>query len=292
MARRPKPWYRKDRRAWFVTIDGVRHNLGTDKKAAFDQFHDLMSRPVRRTIASDLLACIIDAFLEWTSLHRAPDTYGWYRDRLQRFVEAYPNLTVRDLRSFHVQEWLDGMTDVASGTKRNYCRAIKRTMRWAEQQGYIDCNPIAHLEQPKAGKRELVRSQQQFDDLLSIIPDRCLRDLLITTWETGCRPQESLRVEARHVDEVNRRWVFPQSEGKGGHLRVVYLTERAWEITERLRLRHPEGRLFRNSRGVAWTTDAVNCAFVRLRIKTGTSEVNRQGIGVSDEGGHGSLLTN
>ena len=36
MARRPTPWFRKDRNAWFVTIDGVRHNLGPDKQTAFD----------------------------------------------------------------------------------------------------------------------------------------------------------------------------------------------------------------------------------------------------------------
>ena len=27
MPRQPRPWYRKDRDAWFVTIDGTRHNL-------------------------------------------------------------------------------------------------------------------------------------------------------------------------------------------------------------------------------------------------------------------------
>ena len=48
MARRPRPWYRKDRSAWFVTIDGQRHNLGPDKKTAYDFFHELMSKPQRR----------------------------------------------------------------------------------------------------------------------------------------------------------------------------------------------------------------------------------------------------
>ena len=32
MARSPKPWYREDRQAWFVTIDGRRHNLGGRRK--------------------------------------------------------------------------------------------------------------------------------------------------------------------------------------------------------------------------------------------------------------------
>jgi hypothetical protein len=38
------------------------------------------------------MAAIIDAFLEWVVHNRAPDTYEWYRYRLQRFIERYPNL--------------------------------------------------------------------------------------------------------------------------------------------------------------------------------------------------------
>ena len=49
MARTSKPWWRKDRQAWFVTIDGERFNLGRYRKAAFRRFHELMGRPKRRT---------------------------------------------------------------------------------------------------------------------------------------------------------------------------------------------------------------------------------------------------
>ena len=90
------------------------------------------------------------------------------------------------------------------------------------------------------------------------------------TWETGCRPQESLIVEARHVDLVNQRWVFQQSEEKNkAFLRVVYLTDVALEIVRRLMLAHPEGPLFRNSEGEPWTADSVNCAFTRIQIRMG-----------------------
>ena len=42
MPRDPKPWFRKDRDAWFVTINGRRYNLGPDRNAAHDRFHELM----------------------------------------------------------------------------------------------------------------------------------------------------------------------------------------------------------------------------------------------------------
>jgi len=282
MARHPKPWFWKARGCWFVTLNGKRHNLGPEKKVAHDRFHQLMSQPRKRVIRTDSVVAIIDAFLDWCEKHRSPDTYEWYRYRLQRFAEAYPDLTAGQLRPFHVQQWLDGMTALASGSKRNHCRAIKRAIRWGVQQGYIDQNPIAHLEQPKAGKRETVVSREVFDDILGLVPDRYFRDLLVTTWETGCRPQESLRVEARHVDLANSRWVFSETEGKGGILRIVYLTESALEITKRLMLQFPRGKLFRNSKGCPWTTDAVNCAFTRLRIRMGKQSMKEAGVVVDE----------
>jgi integrase len=284
MARSPKPWFWKARRAWFVTIGGQRHDLGPTKAAAIVRFHELMADPPKRARAArgQMILAVIEAYLDWCQKHRSPDTYDWYRDRLERFAQRYPTLTTSEIRPYHVQEWIDGMEGISSGTKRNYCRSIKRAMRWAKRLGYIDDNPIADMEQPKAGKRETVISQEEFDAILQRVPDRYFRDLLITTWETGCRPQESLRVEGRHVDLTHSRWVFPESEAKGGIPRIVYLTDRSAEITRRLMLQNPEGKLFCNSVGKAWTTESVNCAFTRLQVKTGAEVVKQRGENVPE----------
>jgi hypothetical protein len=37
MARQPKPWWRKDRKSWFVTVDGKRDDLGPNREAALQQ---------------------------------------------------------------------------------------------------------------------------------------------------------------------------------------------------------------------------------------------------------------
>ncbi len=74
MARRPKPWYRSARRAWFVTINGIQHNLGPDKKEAHERFYQLMRQPKTRNVASQSLAAIIDVFLDWSQMHRSHDT--------------------------------------------------------------------------------------------------------------------------------------------------------------------------------------------------------------------------
>ena len=92
MARPPKPWFWKARSGWYVTIDGTRHFLAHDKDAATTRFHELMATPQERVVRADSLASIIDMFLDWCQKHRAPDTYEWYRYRLERFVRRYPSL--------------------------------------------------------------------------------------------------------------------------------------------------------------------------------------------------------
>jgi integrase len=271
MPRFPKPWFRKERQAWFVQMDGHQVNLGPDRNLAIKRYHELMAQPRPKKVVADGVVSVIDAFLDWCEKHRAPDTYEWYKSRLQLFVKTIPpDLRTTALRPFHVQQWIDSYTELSSGSKRNHCRAAQRAMHWAEQQGYIDRSPIAHMEKPPAGKRDTVISKEELNVILSKTADRAFRDLLIVSWETGCRPQESLIVEARHVDLQNARWVFPPKEEKMGRVpRVVYLTETALEITTRLKLQHPEGPILRNTCGRPWTPDAVNCRFTTLERKIG-----------------------
>ncbi len=56
----------------------------------------------------------------------------------------------------------------------------------------------------------------------------CLLDVVTVMKETGCRPQEVRRVEARHFKRQDRCWEFPIAESKGKKdKRVVLLTDKA-----------------------------------------------------------------
>ena len=284
MARTPKPWWRKDRQCWCVTIDGRRHSLGPDREAAFQRFHQLMSRPrEQRTVQIDSVAGIVDAFLDWTLRNRAKRTYDWYLERTQKFLEQYPNLTVGELRPYHVLEWVDQHPHWADGHRRGCIVAVQRPLRWAEKLGYIDRSPISHIEKPQQGRRDVVISDTEFGVLLDLAGDEDFRDLLVTAWETGARPQEIWNVEARHFDEANGRWVFPAAEAKGRRrIRTVYLSERSLAISQRRAVLYPQGPLFRNTKGRPWTSFAVNCRFGRIQLRLGRSRMQELGIAASD----------
>jgi len=207
----------------------------------------------------------------------------WYRYRLQRFIEKYPDLRASHLRPYHVETWADGYR-LSVTSRRNYLRSVKRCMKWAKKQGYIDRNPIEDLEVPVAEHREVAVTEEEFGRFLGFIRNEAFRELVTVTWETGCRPQESLRVEARHVDLQNQRWVFRKSESKMKRItRVIYLTDTALAITRRLILAHPEGPLFHNTSGKPWTTEAVNCAFDAVQVRMGKEEMQRRGEVIPEE---------
>lgn len=284
MARQPKPWYRKDRKVWAVTIDGKRHNLGRDKKEAFEQFYALMQKPKKREpIVDTTLPALVDAFLEWNFQNRSSATYGWYRERMQSFVSCHPKMTIEKLKPFHVENWATAPHRTVN-TRRNLMRAVKRCFRWACSQGYLESNPLAQMKIPNGKARDIYISPEEFQTLLSFVTDSGFADLLKVTYETGCRPQESLRLEARHVDLEHKRWVFPANEAKVKSMpRIVYLTENALEVSKCLVERWPTGPLFRNTQGKPWTPNSIGCVFERLLIKIGKSKMSELGETVDEK---------
>lgn len=101
----PKPFFKKSRKLWYVEIDRRQIRLGPDRDEAFQHYHELMSEHRERDAAPESLAAIVDAFLDWTKKNRSADTFEWYRYRLQRFVDRYPDVRAADLKPFHVETW-------------------------------------------------------------------------------------------------------------------------------------------------------------------------------------------
>ena len=274
MARRSKPWFRRNR-GWYVQRNGKQVFLGKEKREAYQHFHELMSRPTLKVVkVSDAFVAICDHFLDWTKNNRAGRTYEWYVERLQSFVDylatRYAALTADSVQPHHVTEWLNAHPTWSSTTRRASIIAVQRFFSWAEKMGYVRNSPMRSLEKPPANSRDRIVSLAEYNNILAILIDEEFQDLVTAAWETGCRPQELLKIAARHIDRKNKRWILPPKESKGKKRpRIIYLTERAWKITERLALKHPEGPLFRNTRGKPWTPYSVNCRFMALKSKLG-----------------------
>jgi integrase len=170
-------------------------------------------------------------------------------------------------------------SDWGPSTTRGAAIAIKRVFNWAVEQGLPDTNPIPRIKAPQAQRRDNVITEVEFDEILAKVSDGDpFHDLLVVAWDTGCRPQEIVSVEARHVEASLGRWKFPGKEAKGKHRgdnppRLVYLSVRALEVTLRLAAQYPTGPLFRNKRGRRWASNAINDRLSRLASLKGARRI-------------------
>jgi integrase len=281
MARPAKPWYWKARKTWCVNHKGERINLGPDRDEAHRQYHEIMAKPDQEIhpIRWGAIAAILDDFLTWTEENRAPKTFTRYRDFIQSFVSEYGRMEAGDLSPSHVTTWLSSHKGWNSTTKRNAITALQRGFNWAVKNRGLARNPIRGMEKPEAKRRTAVVTAAEFDELLKRVHDVPFRDLLIVSYDSGSRPQETKQLEARHLQLDKQRAVIPGEEAKRGRTRAIYFpTDRSMEIVTRLAKAHPTGPLFQNNKGGAWTGFAVKLRFDRIQVAIGRLEMAKRGI--------------
>ncbi|HTU25838.1 MAG TPA: hypothetical protein VMF30_10595 [Pirellulales bacterium] len=171
MARTQKPWWREDRQAWFVTIEGTRYNLGPDEDAADREYHRLLSLPPearapQTTAPTGLtVADIFDRYLDWVQKHRAPRTYDWYLDHIQSFTDFLTKpaeMPIADLKPYHVVQWADRHSSWGANYRRGAIVAIQRPMNWAVKLGFITASPIPYIEKPRATRREQIVTPEEW----------------------------------------------------------------------------------------------------------------------------------
>lgn len=276
--RRPEPFWRTQTKCYYVKVGGKQRRLSPDKDEAYRLYHEIMAKPPEERAevvapGAVLVDRVLEDYMDWIRANRSPSTLDIYSRLLQKFVEAIPaTLAVADLRPFHVSRVMDAHAATwSANTRRNFAVTVQGALNWAEKQGLIDRNPIKNLAKPSPEAREMAVGAADHAKILAAIDSPGFRDVVELAWETGCRPQEVRAIEARHVDWEAGKIVFPPKESKGRRAhRVIYFgTEKAREIVARLAVAHPEGPILRNAKGNPWTKDAINCAFCRVKKKTG-----------------------
>ncbi|MDB5306069.1 MAG: xerC 1 [Gemmataceae bacterium] len=301
-----KPYFKVSRAAWYAEFDRKQYSLGPNPphrpkpvkkndvwqapKEILDAFEDLKAR-LRQSDQPQLSApgqpvvVVFDEFLEWCQKHKSERTYVWYRKHIQSFIKhihdgkPFRTLTVAELKPIHVERWVDAHPTWGTSHQRGGKTAVQGAFRWAERMGVVAQNPVRHLPKPPPGKREQIISTEEHAAILAHFPDRAFRDLLQMAWHTGARPQECVRVEARHVELDHRRIVLPPAEAKGKkRYRIIYLNDTALELVRELRATLLDGHLFRNTDGRPWNAWSVNSRFCRYQLHRGRQDLRREGF--------------
>jgi integrase len=275
--RQPKPYFKASHKAWYANIGSNKRpkRLASEAEGeakAYERYYQIMAD--RQPVDSDTLVVeLLDRFLDHHSKNSAPATYQFYARPVNLFARYIgPKLRLVDLKASHVYNWIDTLPPASDNYRRNQIRGVKAAFRWAEKRELIDRSPIRNVTMPPARPRDVYLMSEQWKKLIAEVSKSrdggCLLDILTAMKETGCRPQEARRVEARHLDD--KAWVFPAHESKGKREpRVVLLTDNVFAICQRLALKHLEGPLFRTSAGHPWTRRALSHRLYRLSKRLG-----------------------
>ncbi len=267
----PKPFYRTAKQAWYLQLGRQQLSLGKDRAEAFQRYQQILlhhqgvpAPSAKRFTAAE----VCDLFLEWSLRRHERQTYDWYRTFLQSFCDAYGGLTALDLKPFHVTQWLE-RHDWSSTSQNQAITCIKRALNWAVGEGLIANNPLQKVRKPRAQRRERILTANEWEIIFAAVKDDAFAYFLQALRETGCRPSEIRAVSKEQVDMKAGLWVFTRhkTHGKTGKPRVIYLTPAMIELTGKLLRLHPEGPIFRNTRGQPWTRNAIRIRFRNLRQK-------------------------
>jgi integrase len=169
-------------------------------------------------------------------------------------------------------------------TRHGAIVAVKAAFAWGRKKKHIADDPLDELRGPGVEQREGVLDRETIARVMEVARGG-FRDMIEFMWETGCRPSEAMRLEAKHLD-LTRAVARMESKTtrKTRRLRVIYLNERASEIAATLADRNPKGPIFRGRRGNPWQRHAMAQQWARIRRKLGlgpegTSEAIRHAFG-------------
>jgi len=296
----PKPFFRQSKDAWYLQIGKRQISLGRNREEAFRRYQEIslhefgsFATPKQSSKATKLIE-LFDLFLEWAQTHTS--SYNWYRHFLQKFASKYGQLSLHELKPFHVTRWLSGHS-WGNTTQNKAISILKRGLNWALEQGLITTNPLAKLKKPREDRRSRILEPREHSLIMSEVKDEEFRQYLTALHETGARPGEITRITAADVDLERGVWILDKHKTwkHTGKPRIIYLNDAMQQLSRSLCEKFPSGALFRNSRGLAWSKNAVRIRFRNLRKKlpqlkdvvaytyrhTFTTEALQNGVGVA-----------
>lgn len=265
--RQPKPFKRKQTQSYYLKLGKDFINLGKDETEAWEKYHEIMAKHRKQTVTeADAVSHLLDLRWTWVKAHRAETT----ADRLKPILKSFgmfvgPKLSVRKLKPHHVTSWLTEKYSHVSDTRRHtLITAIKGSLQWAADEGYIEVSPIAKMKKPEPAVRQEFLLAEVWPQVLGLSTDDQFTEFLTVMLDSGARVAEIFKAEARHLD--GERLIFQVKESKGKKKnRVVWLPEASLKIVTRLAKEHPTGKLFRNRKGRAWNRNSIRLRFKRLK---------------------------
>ena len=262
-----RPYYRRDRKKWFVKTDdgGSQIYLGETKREAYAAWESMrrQGEPGRWRIADLADAVVADAEARGVSKSHARNL----RDLLARVSAAFPRHLAADLRPSEVAAWI--AKQPWGNKQKNHCLgAVRAAYRFGVAEGHLASNPFTSLRMLPTKRVESVVTAADHWRLLLACRAWDEVAFLHLLWLTGARPGEIAAATAADVTDGKITLAKHKTSHKGKR-RVIYLNPSARKLVAKQAALHPKGAILRNTEGRPWRNNIWVGLLARLSKRTG-----------------------
>lgn len=224
------------------------------------------------------LSQLIDQFVSWSEKARAAATVNAYHHQLRKFLANVGDKPVSKLRPSQLEAW---------ATTWHEWQAVMRLFNWAVRESkLLRTNPFAGMQPPLREQRQRIMTPAEMQSVLRAAGEPG-RSYLLAVRETYARPQEirlacwedlqsadpEISVERALAEGkaviVLRYYKDRRKRRESTKPRVLIVSQRLGRSILRIRRRRKslKGAIWRNSKGTAWSNNAVRCLMRRIRAK-------------------------
>lgn len=274
-----KPFYRKQRDAWFIRLEGGKtlslgvHGANNIRQATKAWLALLCSHshPTPTPLPCpqpSARACSVEeavkAFFEDAAARIKPASLKFYRRFLNPFAAAHADRLITSITAREAHAFASRPT-WSSSTRHGALTSIRTLFRWAKL-------PLEGLRIPPKQSKGMDAVIEQADaERLILLARGDMGPLLRFLWLTGCRPSEALNLRAETVNlAASLVTLTDHKTASRGKPRFVYLTSEAKKLIEVQIRKHGTGLLFRTTLSKRITLNNANNILWRLNRRLGT----------------------
>ena len=294
----PKPPKAYKERGWFITRAGrytklcrVSEGIAVARARLREHVKQLEQEREQsggRIFAPLTVKEVFAEFLSSVEAEKSASTFDGYRRWCQRFAERHGNRRASDVSRLDAQRFKQEL--ITSKWVRNKQAprpykpkainnaliALRRAFNWAIDQGLIleGRNPFAKIKLLSWQGRQRTATEHEFLALLDHCRDAAFRDVLIALRYTSARPGDIRGLSWPMVQWQLHRWWIPDHKttktAKDPRPRIIGMNDLVeGMLRERAAKYGMTGRVFLNSKGKPWTSNALGLRLRRLRARAG-----------------------
>ncbi len=284
MPRQSQPWFWSARKAWYVQLNGKQIRLHEDKREAEHEWHRLMAaegkldrRQRQRMTVADACEALIA-----NSQHHRPATLRLYVEKLGSFAGQFGSRRLDAVQPSEVIRWIAGYQGTrperkpfGEPSRSLLFRYVKALYKWARDTGILELDPFVRVPNPwRIASRERGMTDDEYE-LVMMAPRLSdeFKQVVEFVWNTGIRPGELARLEARHLDAKRPIARFQPTEHKTGtktgKQREIHFPAFLWERLQAYAELYRKGPLLRRANGNVWTSKEISETWYRFAKRNG-----------------------